>query len=192
MRPAPNFQTMINGSIAVLTKPAVSTFEEHERNSLQWAMIYTAIGSAISGVFTGASLAMQGQSFVLGLVLGVLIGFIGLLIYTALVFFIGRAFGGTGQFGEVAYDVSLYSAPMAAASSVLNLVPIIGPLLGLVLAIYNLYLSYLAIQSGMNLPKDKALYTILIILAIGLVVGCILATVLGAIIAAAIGIQTAP
>ena len=37
------FQQMLNSSIAVLTRPSVGTFEEHERNDLGWAVIDAAL-----------------------------------------------------------------------------------------------------------------------------------------------------
>lgn len=48
-------QQMINSSIAVLTRPSVSTFEEHERNDLGWAMIYSVIAGVINAVIVGIS-----------------------------------------------------------------------------------------------------------------------------------------
>ena len=47
------------------------------------------------------------------------------------------------------------------------------PTLSLALVIYGIYLNYLAIQSGMNLPSQKALYISIILLVIGLFFWCI-------------------
>lgn len=44
------FQQMITSSLAVLTRPSVPTFEEHERDNLAWATIYVAIAAAITGL----------------------------------------------------------------------------------------------------------------------------------------------
>jgi Yip1 domain len=41
---------MITGSLAVFTRPSLSTFEEHERDNLAWATIYIAIAAAINGL----------------------------------------------------------------------------------------------------------------------------------------------
>ena len=57
-------------------------------------------------------------------------------------------------------------------------------LVSFVIAIYNLYLTYLAIQSGMNLPKNKALYVILIFFGIFLVIGVCVFVVFAAALAA--------
>ena len=50
----------------------------------------------------------------------------------------------------------------------------IGLLAALALFIYNIYLTYLGIQSGLNLPKDKAIIVMVIIFLIGAaIIACI-------------------
>jgi hypothetical protein len=180
-----DFQTMLNSSMAVLQHPSVSTFEEHERNDLQAATIYVAIGGLISGVFGGIRAATQQGNVGSGLIGGALGAVIGFYIYLGLVYLLGRAFGGTGNFGELGYDVALFTAPITAISSLLSIIPVLGGIAALALAIYNIYLTYLGIQSGMNLPKDKAILVMVIIFLIAvLIVGCIAALVFGLIFAA--------
>jgi len=173
------FQEMINGSIAVLTKPSVATFEEHEKDNLTWALIYSVIAGVINAVLAAIGLLISGAegASIGGAIGGGIIGtVIVLLISWGITFGLGRAFGGTGSFGELAWGFSLFGAPLTVASRILNLIPFIGGIAALALAIYNFYLSYLAIQSGMNLPSQKALYVILIEVAIGVVIlGCIIA-----------------
>jgi hypothetical protein len=216
------FQQMLNGSIAVLTRPSVRTFEEHERNNLSWGLIYAMIGSVISAVLgaIGAAVAppppppdpatveqLQGTPFeglltastarpsIAGAVISALtIGLLGYLIYLAIVYFIGRAFGGTGQFGELAYDISLFYTPLAVVNGVIGLlvsaVPVLGCLtvfISIALFGYNLFLTYLGIQAGMNVPQDKALLTMGIIALLGLLLFCGLFAILFAIIAAVSG-----
>jgi len=50
------FQYMLNASMAVLRRPAVGTFEEYEKNNLQWATIYVAVAAVVSAIlsFVGA------------------------------------------------------------------------------------------------------------------------------------------
>ncbi|NNJ13553.1 YIP1 family protein [Chloroflexales bacterium ZM16-3] len=170
------FQEMINGSIAVLSKPSVATFEEYEKDNLTWALIYSVIAGVINAVLAAIGSQISGTGASMGTVIssGIFGTIIGLLISWGITFGLGRAFGGTGTFGELAWDFSLFSAPLTVVFGVLNLIPILGGIAALVLVIYNFYLSYLAIQSGMNLPSQKALYVILIEVAIGVViVGCI-------------------
>lgn len=216
------FQQMINSSIAVLTRPSVATFEEHERNNLSWGLIYAAIGSVISAVLgtIGVALApptpppdaatleqLEGTPFegiasgaaarpsIVGAIIGALtVGLLFYLIYLGIIFLIGRSFGGTGQFGELAYDVSLFYTPLALVNGVIGLVVSAVPVLGcltwiisLGAFVYNLYLTYLGIQAGMNVPKDKAMITMVIIALLGLLIGCVLFGIIFALIAAVAG-----
>ncbi len=195
------FQQMINGSIAVLTRPSASTFEEHEQNNLGWALIYSLIAGAINAVIAwiGSILFPQeipvfepgmeaAQPGLFALIFGTLIGtVIFLLIYWGVVYLLGRAFGGTGEFGELAYGFALFSAPLAVISSVGGIIPLVGGFIAFAVWIYSLYLTYLAIQSGMNLPANKALYVILILFAIVLAIALCVGIFFAAIIAAILG-----
>lgn len=202
------FQEMINGSIAVLTKPSVSTFEEHERDNLGWALIYSVIAGVINAILAGIGAALfpaalpaslegleglegaaaTGTPSIIGAVFGAIIfTILGLLIAWGITFALGRAFGGTGTFGELAYDMALFSAPTTVIGSIFGLIPILGGIAGLALFFYNLYLTYLAIQAGMNLPSNKALYVILIQFAIGLAIFACIFIFFFAIFAAVLG-----
>ncbi|MCX7859618.1 MAG: YIP1 family protein [Chloroflexus sp.] len=64
-----------------------------------------------------------------------------------LIYLLGRAFGGTGSFGELAWGISLFSSPLAVAQTIANAIPSIGGLISLALTLYGVYLTYLAIQS---------------------------------------------
>ena len=197
------FQEMINGSVAVFTKPSVGTFEEHEKNNLTWALIYSVIAGVINAILSTLrlslfppvipadmppELAAAAQPSIIGAISGGIFGtIIGLLIVWGITFLLGRAFGGTGQFGELAYGLSLFGAPLTVIGSLLAFIPILGGIAAFALGIYNLYLTYLAIQSGMNLPSQKALYVILIELAIGLAIFLCFALFAAVIIAAIVG-----
>lgn len=209
------FQEMINGSIAVLTRPSVATFEEHERDNLGWALIYVAIGAVINAILSAiavvvrpqptpaelsqlegqfgdmpmadlAALSTVGVGF--SVVLTLVIALIGFLIYLALVYGLGRAFGGTGSFGELGYDIALFYTPLTIFTSLINIVAI-GPLacltaiIGLAATIYNIYLTYLGIQSGMNLESGKAIVVMLLVFLIFLLIACVFALAIGALIA---------
>jgi hypothetical protein len=209
------FQYMFNASMAVLRRPAVGTFEEYEKNNLRWATIYVAIAAVVSAILGAIAFTIQrpyieqqlrdaetrlggqvdltsalaSRSIVGAIFSGLLGTLIGFFIFLGLVYFIGRAFGGTGNFGELAFDMSLFWAPLMVVRALISIIAI-GPLailtglVSIVIAIYNLYLTYLAIQSGMNLPKNKALYVILIIFGIVLVIGVCVFVVFAAALAA--------
>lgn len=199
------FQEMINGSIAVLTKPSVATFEEHEKNNLTWALIYSVMAGVINAILAaiGAALGLN-QPDLSGLdpelagaaaqpnigasIFGaIFFTIIVLLISWGITYLLGRAFGGTGQFGELAYGLALFSAPLTVAGSILGLIPFVGGIAVFALSVYNLYLTYLAIQSGMNLPSNKALYVIIIEIVIAVAIVLCFVLFFAAVIAAIIG-----
>ncbi|HEX9369671.1 MAG TPA: Yip1 family protein [Roseiflexaceae bacterium] len=199
------FQQMLNASRAVLLRPSVATFEEHERNDLGWALIYVAIAAVASAILSAIGFVIRGPAMEatlqqlqqqLGRPLppfaGALVGgggltaaiisslfgaIIGFLIWAGIVWLLGRAFGGTGAFGELAYDVALFSAPLTVLNALISLLGI-GPLacltgiVSLALGIYNIYLTWLGIQAGMNLPGSKALWVILIPILVVLLLCC--------------------
>lgn len=198
-------QEMINGSIAVLTKPSAQTFEQHERDNLVWALIYAVIASVINGILTAitwplregqiraqleaqnvppdlieTTLAQQGN--IINLVFGGMFStIIGSLIIWGLIYLLGRAFGGTGSFGELAWGISLFSSPLSVAQTIAGVIPFLGGVISLALTLYGVYLVYLAIQSGMNLPAQKALYIAIILAVIGIIFACVTAGLIAAV-----------
>jgi large-conductance mechanosensitive channel len=166
-------QEMVNGSIAVLTNPSVQTFERHERDNLGWALIYAAIASVINGILLLIGTTITQQSNPIFTILGGVFGtIIGSLVGWGFIYLLGRAFGGTGSFGELAWGISLFSSPLSVAQFIVSYIPFVGWILSLALVIYGIYLNYLAIQSGMNLPSQKALYISIILLVILLLFWC--------------------
>ncbi len=189
-------QEMVNGSIAVLTRPSVQTFERHERDNLVWALIYAVIASVINGVISLVTLPLQVSQLRTNLedqglpaelieaalaqqtnpVTVILSGVFGTIIISiiawGIVYLLGRAFGGTGSFGELAWGISLFSSPLAVGQGIANAIPLVGGILSFGLLLYSVYLTYLAIQSGMNLPAQKALYVAIILAVIGIIFFC--------------------
>jgi hypothetical protein len=179
-------QTMFNSSMAILQRPSVATFEEHEKNDLQGATIYVAIAAAINGILAaiGAAIQRSPVGFGSALIGGIVFSLIFFYFYMGVIYLLGRAFGGTGNFGELAYDIALFSAPLSVVGSLLGIIPVLGLIAGLVLFIYEIYLTYLGIQSGMNLPKDKAILVMAIIAAVLIAIFVCIAIFFFAIIAA--------
>lgn len=138
------------------------------------------------GQMLAAAMSQQAPSLpaaVFSSVVGTLVGF---FIFLGLTFLIGRMFGGTGVFGELAYDIALFYAPITVLNSVVGLIGV-GPLscltgiVSLALFVYQIFLTYVGIQSGLNLPKDKALYVVIILALVGLVVITMFAAAVAAI-----------
>lgn len=98
-------------------------------------------------------------------VFGPLIGF---AIFLGLAYVIGALFGGTGSLGELAYDIALVLAPLQVAGAVLAVIAI-GPLarltffMGIGLLVFQTYLTFVGVQSGLNLSKARALGVMVVI-----------------------------
>ena len=81
-----SISNMITQSREVLTKRNVATFESYEdRGGLKEALIYMAIAAGISGLL-GLSGGLR------GLITGVLGTLVGFLVFTYLIYFIGKQF----------------------------------------------------------------------------------------------------
>lgn len=194
------FQQMLNASRAILLGPSVATFEEYERDDLGAALIYTTVAAVIAAILSAVgtlirSTALEqlggieqqlsdspllpllrsllgGGSLVFTLFFTLILTILGFLIFVAIIYLLGRAFGGTGTYGVMAFNAALYSAPLTVISALIGLIPFVGFLASIVLAIYQLYLYWLSIQAGMNLPANKALWVVLIPLIVLLLLCC--------------------
>ena len=170
---------MVSQSIQVITKPSVATFEQYEsKGTLREALIYVGIFAVITGLF-GLGSGVGG--FLRGII--TLVGF---LVFTYLIYYVGKSQGGTGTFDQVTYTFSLFWAPMAVIFGILAfllVITLIGifllPLLGIVAIVVNIYFAYLAVQSSMNLKESGKIWITLIAAGVGaflvnLIVGGIL------------------
>ena len=165
---SPSVGTMIAQSRDVLTSRDVATFEKYERSgTLTNAVIYVAIAAAITGVF-GLG---QGLSGFLSGIISTLLGFV---IFTYLVYWLGKQRGGTGTFDEVAYTFALFWGPIAVivgVGTLLLAITIIGiPLIPLWLIfglVANVYFASLAARSSTNLQETGKVWTTLIMAFLG-------------------------
>jgi hypothetical protein len=209
-------QAMLNSSRVVVTRPAVASFEAHERDALGWALLYVTLGATITAAIgwlahliqapflerqyallfaelakieaaTGQDLAFE-QLFTprnpgIPIVSNVLITLVGFLTYLGIVFLLGRALGGSGRLGELAYDLALFWVPVSVVSAVVNAFSIgffscLTAPVAVFVTFYGLYLTYLSVQSGMNLSPRKALTLVLIPALLWLLALCSLALII--------------
>jgi len=149
--------------------------------------ILSAISSAISSLI-GSSFQMDflppeyrsivatgvGGSVMTALCSGLIVTVVGFYLGNGLIYLGSRIFGGSGDFGTQVYLQSLVAVPVGIASGLVGLVPCVGSLIGLVLAIYGLVLSVRVIKVVHNLTTGKALAAILVPgLVLGLIVVCL-------------------
>lgn len=185
---------MLNQSVTVLTKPAVTTFEQFEkrggqREALTYVMTAAAIAAIVAllfGLLGGLGAAL------LGGVMAFILPVVGFYLFSYLVYTVGKSQGGTGTQDEVFYTNSLYAAPILAVNGALSAIPLLGCLAApvtLALSIYQLYLGYLAARSSMNLDQNKAIITMVVAIIAQIVIIFAVSFVFG-LIGAAIGIGT--
>ena len=156
---------MIGESISVLTAPSVARFERFERNgTIQDGFIYVAVAAAFSALL--GFLFSLFTSGIVGAFLSALMSFIfpllGYAVFAYLVHYVGRAQGGTGTQDEVFYTIALYTAPLLALSAILDNFPMLRCLiwpLTLLLFLYQIYLTYLAVRAAMNLESTPTIVT---------------------------------
>lgn len=133
------------------------------------------------------AMSQQAPSLPAAAVSGLITTLIGFYIFLGLTYMLGRLFGGTGAFGELAFDIALFYAPLSVVAEALNLIGI-GPLgcltgvAGLVIFLYELFLTYVGIQSGLNLPKNKAVGVVILLAVIGFFVIAAFAAAVAALV----------
>jgi hypothetical protein len=188
---------MLAQSMTIMTKPSVDVFERFERRgNMQQALIYVGAAALVSGI---VGLLSGGLG---GLLLGFLVAMVGFLVFTFLVYFIGKSQGGTGTQDEVFYTFALFQAPILVISAVLSLIgwlfgfiPILGFLVGIVVFlasvlvwILNVYYGYIAVQSSHNFKtqqqQSQALITLIGAAIAAFVINLILGAILGSILIA--------
>lgn len=181
-----NFNDMLNQSMTVLTKPSVDSFERFEKQGgMNEALTYVgaaaaagAIVALVFGLLSGVTAALL--SFIGALILPVVLYF----VFAFVLFTMGKQQGGTGTQDEVFYTTALYTAPILALNGVVGSIPLLGCLyapVALLLALYQLYLAYLATRASMNLEQTPAIITVVIAIVAQLVAGFIVGAIFAAI-----------
>ncbi len=175
-------QGFIRNAQAVLTKPAVATYDAVQQFA-NWQTTLLAIGAlavlrGITSVIVGAEAAgtvstithvavsFNPVSDFLG---GILSAFIGFFIGVGILWLIAKAFKGQGDFMIYAHALALAFVPLEAAAAVLSIVPFLGTLAGLAVGIYAIYQAILATSSVHRLTMGKSVAVVLIPAAVGAV-----------------------
>lgn len=143
--------TAISGTLGILLMPDSS-------QAKFWAPL-----------FTGA----QGFSGVAYFVFSFLLGVIGSLVFVWVVNAISRQLGGKGTYTELLFLSLLYGVPIAIASPLLQLIPLVGGALSLVLGLYGFYLWFLTMKETHGFSFGRSCLVFLVLLAIFAVIGII-------------------
>jgi hypothetical protein len=167
----------------------VNLYEEVERDTTQTTnaltvvvltAVATGLGTAISQAMSappaGTPGAVGGGGIVLGLVGGVIAAIVGWAIWTAIVYFIGtRLFGGTATWGEVLRTVGFANSP--GVLRILAFIPVLGGLIGLLVSIWTIVTTVVAVRQSLDISTGKAI-------VVSIIGGIVAAIVVGLILAA--------
>lgn len=154
----------------------------------QLVMTYVLPLAAIAAVAGFISASLIGTSFlggtyrtpfVWGLVLAIY-QFVMAVVSCFVVGFIIDAlapnFGGQKNF-EQAFKVAVYAYTPGWLGQVLGIIPLLGWLLGLLLALYGLYLLYLGLPRLMKNPEDKTIVYEIVVVVVAIIVSIVIATI---------------
>ena len=154
----------------------------------QLVMTYVLPLAAIAAIASFISASLIGTSFlggtyrtpfVWGLVLAIY-QFVMALVSCFVVGFIIDAlapkFDGQKNF-EQAFKVAVYAYTPGWLGQVLGIIPLLGWLLGLLLALYGLYLLYLGLPKLMKNPDDKTIVYEIVVVVVAIIVSIVIAAV---------------
>src|SRR5437899_2376211 len=139
-RPGFDLQDLLARWRSVLYPPSVASFDM-QKPAANWNTIFISLAvlGIVQGVFafiTGLEYHRAGTpSPGFGTIIGGFIGaFIGFFIAAGLIYLFSRMLGGTGQFLEHSWLLSLAWLPIQAASAVIGVLPGLGAIVQLALA----------------------------------------------------------
>jgi hypothetical protein len=159
--------TQTNNALTVVVISAVATG------------LGTAISQAMGGASTSGAAAAGGPGIVIGLIGGVIAALVGFAIWTAIVYYIGTSmFGGTATWGEVIRTVGFANSP--GVLRILGFIPVLGGLIGLLVGIWTIVTTVVAVRQSLDITTGKAI--------IVSIIGAIVAAIVIGIIFAALAI----
>ncbi len=185
--------------IKVLTKPSVATFAGILREG------HTASGRAYTWIIMGTLIGMIARWFVLIMIalssrltpfqetglfpemkpdmlvellyvfMVPFLAVFGLWFHTHITQWVARMFGGTGTYVELVYLRAAYLAPISIIANPLNIVPIIGGFLSLLIILYLALLDVIAVKTVNRFSWVAAIAAVILpSLALGLLFVCVI------------------
>lgn len=133
------------------------------------------IGAAIGAAIAGRPAGIAG-----GLVGGILADLIGWAVWSYVMYFVGtRFFGGTATWGELLRTLGFAYSP--GVLQILRFIPVVGGIITLIVAIWRIVTSFIAIREALDFDSGKTIATIVVGFIAYLIVVVIVAAILGAL-----------
>jgi hypothetical protein len=176
---------------AIKADPKLFDEVEHDESATQQAAIVVAIGavsSAIGGAIAAVFLrgqvpAAAGAAAVpvpgpIGtLIVTLVLGFVTWIVWSYITYFVGtRMFGGTATPAEMLRCIGFANAPRILG--IIQLIPFVGGLILFVLAIWSIYIGFVAVRQALDFDNQKAILTIIISGVISLIIQAVLGALL--------------
>lgn len=134
------------------------------------------------------NMALLQQSARMGTMIGLFLGTIFVpvtfLLGSGLIWVISRMLGGMGTYTSQTYLLATFTAPITILTGLLSFLPLLGTLLVLALNIYQLALTYYALQAAHGFTSGRAVTAVLAPLLLGFLFVCCALFILSFIIAA--------
>lgn len=140
---------------------------EHDPEALGQAAGVIALAAVCSGIGSSAA----GGGAIVG---GVISAFLGWILATAIVWAIGvRAMGHGSDYSELLRTLGFASAPQLFL--ILGVVPLLGPLVGLVVAIWGLAAYVVAVRQALDVETGRAVLVCVLAWGAALLLGLVFA-----------------
>jgi hypothetical protein len=140
-------------------------------------VVLVSVAAGIGGFLAGIVGGSIGPAFV-ALIVGVVLGVVNYYIWSYVTYFVGTSlFGGTADAGELLRVLGYASGPRALA--ILNFIPCVGWVFGLVGAVWALVAGVIAVREALDFDTSKAVLTVIIGWVVILVISTIVGMVLG-------------
>lgn len=155
--------------VKILTRPGVRSFLE-EQGKADWRanwvqMLFMGLLGSIIGLLQNAAVAPAGSFaattmyFARFSIITVPISF---LITVGIQYLLARALRGTGTYKTQVYNQLLCAVPLTVLTYMLQLIPVVGAILGLIVGIYELVLNIYAVMAAHRLGGGKAALAVLL------------------------------
>lgn len=166
---------------------------EDRRDGFGYPLKFAAFSFLVSGVLSALRIVVYGTSMEsslsmpvaagVTLVSSVVGGIIGMVIGAGLIHIFVALLGGENGYSDT-LAVMGYTSAISAVASVLNLVPLIGPLVSLLLAFYSIYVQAKGLEIFQELSFGRSLVAILLpVVIITVVVVLLMVTVFASMLA---------
>lgn len=136
----------------------------------------SGVAAAIGAATAGSRPGMAEVNPLGALIGGILIALIGWAVWSFVVYFVGtRLLGGTATYGELLRTLGFANSP--GVLNIFGFVPVLGGIIGLIVAIWTLITGFIATRQALDIDNGKTVATIIVAFIALLIVYAILGTV---------------